>query len=133
VKNKDDKWIFAPVEYGRSTEEGLIIYRFNRDLYYANSDRLHHEILKLVKNADTPLKWFVLDAGGFEAMDYTSAEMIKNLHQELAKRNVKFVIATAMPELKDQLEQLGLTKIIGSENIYSSAREALETFESENS
>jgi MFS superfamily sulfate permease-like transporter len=66
-------------------------------------------------------------------MDYTSAEMIKNLHQELAKRNVKFVIATAMPELKDQLEQLGLTKIIGSENIYSSAREALETFESENS
>jgi hypothetical protein len=38
-----------------------------------------------------------------------------------------------MPELKDQLEQLGLTKIIWPENIYSSAREALETFESENS
>ena len=133
VKNKDDKWIFAPIKYGRSTEKGLIIYRFNRDLYYANSDQLHHEILKLVKNAYTPLKWFVLDAGGFEAMDYTSAEMIKNLHHELAKQNVKFVIATAMPELKDQLEQLGLTKVIGPENIYSSARKALETFESENS
>ncbi len=24
-----------------------------------------------------PLKWFVIDAGGFEAMDYTSAEIIK--------------------------------------------------------
>jgi MFS superfamily sulfate permease-like transporter len=82
VKNKDDKWIFARVEYGRSAEEGLIIYRFNRDLYYANSDRLHHEILKLVKNTNPPLKWFVCDAGGFEAMDYTSAEMIKNLHHE---------------------------------------------------
>ena len=133
VKNEKDKWIFAPVEYGKSTDEGIIVYRFNRDLYYANSDQLYQEIIKLVKNADPPLKWFVLDAGGFEAMDYTSAEMMENLYHELAKRGVKFVIATAMPELKDQLEHLGLMETIGSENIYNSAREAIEAFESDNS
>lgn len=130
IKNKDGKWIFSPVKYGKSTEKGLIVYRFNRDLYFANSDRLHDEILKLVDNADHPLKWFVLDAGGFEAVDYTSAELIKDIHHELRKRNVKFVISTPMPKLIDQLEDLGLIKIIGPENIYNTYREALEAFES---
>ena len=133
VKNKEDKWMLVPVEYGKSTEDGIIAYRFNRDLYYANSDLLHDEIIKLVESADPPLRWFVLDAGGFEAMDYTSSQMFKNLHHELAKRNVKFVITTRMPELKDQLEHLGLMKIIGPENIYNSAFEAIDAFESENS
>jgi MFS superfamily sulfate permease-like transporter len=130
VKNKEGNWILVPVEYGKSTEDGIIVYRFNRDLYYANSDRLHDEIIKLVENADPPLKWFVLDAGGFEAMDYTSSEMLKNLHHELVERNVKFVVATRMPELKDQLKNLGLMNIIGSENIYNSAFEAIEAFKS---
>lgn len=132
IKNKEGKWVFAPVKYGKSTKNGLIIYRFNRDLYYANSDLLHHQVIKLVNSADIPLKWFVLDAGGFEAIDYTSAEMLKDLHHELAKRNIKFVITVTVLELKDQLESLGLTKIIGSENIYYSAHEALEAFETAN-
>jgi len=132
IPNKEDKLIFSPVKYGKSTKKGIIIYRFNRDLYYANSDLLHHQVIKLVKSSDTSLKWFVLDAGGFEAIDYTSAETLKDLYYELAEKNVKFVITTPMPELRNQLEYLGLTKIIGAENIYFSAREALEAFESQN-
>ncbi|MGB9936170.1 MAG: SulP family inorganic anion transporter [Methanobacterium sp.] len=132
IKNDKGKWIFAPIDCGRSTKKGLIIYRFNRDLYYANSDLLRKQVIKLVKNADNPLKWFVLDAGGFEAIDYTSAEMLKELKGELKKRNIKFVIATTIPLLRDQMESLGLTGVIGEENIYVSAREALEAFESEN-
>jgi len=132
IPNKEDKLIFSPVKYGKSTKKGIIIYRFNRDLYYANSDLLHHQVTKLVKSSDTSLKWFVLDAGGFEAIDYTSAETLKDLYYELAEKNVKFVITTPMPELRNQLEYLGLTKIIGAENIYFSAREALEAFESQN-
>lgn len=130
IRDKEGKWIFAPVKYGLSTEEGLIIYRFNRDLYYANSDLLRHQILKLVKESYKPVEWFVLDAGGFEAIDYTSAEILRDLHDELVKRNVKFVITSSIPELRDQFEYLGLNKVIGEENFYVSAREALEAFES---
>ncbi len=132
IQNKEGKWIFDPIKYGESTKKGIIIYRFNRDLYYANSDLLRHQVIKLVKKSDKSLKWFVLDAGGFEAIDYTSGEMLKDLHNELAKRNVKFVITTSIPQLRDQFDSLGLTKIIGEENIYVTAREALETFDKGN-
>ena len=128
IKNKDDKWIFAPVEYGKSTEKGLIIYRFNRDLYYANSDLLRRQVLKLVEKADSPVKWFVLDASGFEAMDYTSTQMLKDLHDELAEKSVRFIIASTIPQLKDQMDYLGLTEIIGEENIYINDLEVLDEF-----
>ncbi|MGZ7108142.1 MAG: SulP family inorganic anion transporter [Methanobacterium sp.] len=133
IKNKDEKWIYAPIEYGKSTEDGLIIYRFNRDLYYANSDLLRHQIIKLVKEADKPLKWFLLDTSGFEEIDYTSIDVLKEVHHELSKRNIKFVMIITVPQLRDQLEHLGLIKMMGEENVYSSVLEALEAFESENS
>ncbi|MGZ7094985.1 MAG: SulP family inorganic anion transporter [Methanobacterium sp.] len=133
IKNKDGKWIYAPIEYGKSTEDGLIIYRFNRDLYYANSDLLRHQIIKLVKEADKPLKWFLLDTSGFEEIDYTSIDVLKEVHQKLSKRNIKFVMIITVPQLRDQLEHLGLIKMMGEENVYSSVLEALEAFESENS
>ncbi|MGZ7049255.1 MAG: SulP family inorganic anion transporter [Methanobacterium sp.] len=133
IKNKDGKWIYAPIEYGKSTEDNLIIYRFNRDLYYANSDLLRHQIIKLVKEADKPLKWFLLDTSGFEEIDYTSIDVLKEVHHELSKRNIKFVMIITVPQLRDQLEHLGLIKMMGEENVYSSVLEALEAFESENS
>jgi len=40
---------------------GLIVYRFTAPLYYANANLFSEEIQKLVKQAPTPVKWFVLD------------------------------------------------------------------------
>lgn len=132
IKNKDDKWVFAPVKYGSYTKEGVIVYRFNRDLYYANSDLLHDQAIKLVNSADKPVKWFILDAGGFESMDYTSAEMLKELHRELKEKGVKLVMVSAIPELEEQMESLGLMRVIGKGNIYITDLDALEAFDSSN-
>lgn len=130
AKDKKGEWVFQPVEVGKSTENGLIIYRFNRDLYFANSDRLKEEVLKLVDAADPPLKLFVLNTAGFSRVDYTSAEMFKDLHKELKSRNVKFALTSMLPDLKDQFDHLSLTKLIGEENIYENVHEALKAYDS---
>lgn len=132
IENENGKWTFGSIKYGQSTKEGIIVYRFNRDLYYANSDRLHYEALKLVKNADPPLKWFVLDTGGFESIDYTAAEMIKSLNDDLKEKNVKLVLTMLLPPLKERLDKLGLIKLISPENIYKTNYKALDAFENEN-
>lgn len=132
IKNENDKWVFVRRKYGLSTKDGIIIYRFNRDLYYANSDRLHDEALKLVKKADNQIKWFVLDCGGFESIDYTAAKMLKGLHDDLAKKNIKLVLTMVLPPLKHRLDELGLTEVIGSENFFKNKYAALEAFEKDN-
>jgi high affinity sulfate transporter 1 len=130
AKDKRGEWAFEPVKVGKSTEKGLLIYRFNRDLYFANSDRLKEEVLKLVGAADPPLKLFVLNTAGFSRVDYTSAEMFKDLYRELKSRNVKFALTSMLPDLKDQFDHLGLTNLIGEENIYENIHEALSAYES---
>jgi MFS superfamily sulfate permease-like transporter len=126
-----EKWIFETLKDAKNTKEGLIIYRFNRDLYYANSDQLMHEALKLVKNADPPLKMFVLDSGGFSAIDYTSAELIKKLKHILDEEKIIFGLVIRVPELEKQLECLGILDTIGSENIYECVEDAIRGFDKE--
>ena len=127
--NNRGLWAFEPVKIGKSTEEGLLIYRFNRDLYFANSDKLKEEVLKLVDAIDPPLKLFVLNTAGFSRIDYTSAEMFKDLYHELKTRKVKLALTSMLPDLKDQFDHLGLTGLIGEENIYENVLEALEAYE----
>jgi high affinity sulfate transporter 1 len=129
ARDKKGNWMFKQVEVGESTEEGLIIYRFNRDLYFANSDKLKEEVLKLVDAADPPVKLFVLNTAGFSRVDYTSAEMFKDLYHDLKKRNIQFALTSMLPDLKDQFDYLGLTRLIGEENIYENVLEALEAYE----
>ncbi len=130
AKNKKGVWSFEPVKVGRSTEEGLVIYRFNRDLYFANSDKLKEEVLKLADAAEPPLKLFVLNTAGFSRVDYTSAEMFSELYHELRARKIKFALTSMLPDLKDQFDHLGLTRLIGEENIYENVFEALNAYES---
>jgi sulfate permease, SulP family len=126
--DKDGKWIFAPVNPGEYTEEGLIVYRFNRDLFYANSDKLLEQALEIIDKTEPPLKWFVLDTAGFSAIDYTSLQMLIHLHEVLASKDIKMVITIPIFNLREQFKKLGLTEVVGSENIYENFREAVEAY-----
>jgi SulP family sulfate permease len=130
VKDKRGKWVFKSLKIGESTADGLIIYRFNRDLYFANSDQLREEVLKLVDNTDPSLKLFVLNTAGFSAIDYTSAEMLKDLHHDLESRGVKLGLTLILPELRNQFKELGLIDLIGEDHIYENIRETVKAYES---
>lgn len=127
--DKNGKWIFIPISPGKYTEKGLIVYRFNRDLFYANSDKLMREALMLVDKSDSPLDWFVLDTAGFSDIDYTSIEMLKKLNEILESKDVKLVITVPIPQFKAKLKRVGLIDIIGPNNFYENFRDAVEAFE----
>ena len=127
--DKSGKLIFAPIKPGKTTKDGLIVYRFNRDLFYANSDKLYQEAIKIIEKSEPPLKWFVLDTAGFSDIDYTSAEMLKHLHNILSDNGIKFVLNIPISGLKKQFKRMGLIEIIGEDNIYENFREAVQAFD----
>ena len=51
--NAADRWVPVPAVPGKETEPGLIVYRFNSDLFYANAHRFTDEVRSLVKHAPT--------------------------------------------------------------------------------
>ncbi len=56
-----------PLEKGEQAVEGLLIYRFGSNLYFANENRFTEEIISLAKKGGS-LKWFCISATTLEIL-----------------------------------------------------------------
>ena len=74
-----------------------MIYRFGAGLYYANATRFTAEILELVDNADPPLKWLCLAASAMGDVDYSGADAIRAVAEELKSKGVTLVVSEVDP------------------------------------
>jgi sulfate permease, SulP family len=118
-------WQPIPVQMGRISAPGLIIYRFSRDLFYANATFFSEEVQSLVKNAESPVQWFILEARAITGIDYSAYQTLRDVVKELSRQNVAFVISGLSPEVKLQFDQDGLTDLIGVERFFNHLEEAL--------
>ncbi len=126
----DDKrlWQAIPVQMGSVSAPGLIIYRFSRDLFYANATFFSEEIEGLVKSASPPIRWLILEARAITGIDYSASLTIRDVAKELAAQNVTFIISGLPPETRRQFDRDGLTDLIGTDRFFNHLEEALAVF-----
>jgi high affinity sulfate transporter 1 len=112
---------------GTVSELGLVVYEFGVGLFYANAERLSEEIIGLVDVPEPP-RWFVLDAGAIDDVDYTGGQTLGEIADELATRNVVFVVAAAGHHLRRELDRFGVSDKLGSEKYYDTVEDARNAF-----
>jgi SulP family sulfate permease len=110
------------------TEAGLIVYRFDAPLVFANAAFFTERLEELVTNAGTGLKCVIFDAEAISDFDSTAAEALENLDANLERLGVELWIARANKPLRDLLLVTGLTKRLGKDNIYVSVRAAVTAY-----
>ncbi len=76
---------------------GIVAYRFEADLFYANAGRFMEEVLRLVEQTGAQVKWVVIDASEIFNIDYTAGKTLLQLRQELERRGVG-IATVAIPE-----------------------------------
>ena len=111
------------------TEPGLIVYRFDAPLVFANAAFFTERLEELIANAGAVLKCVILDAEAISDFDSTAAEALENLDADLERRGVELWIARANEPLRDLLRVTGLTQRIGAEHIYPSVRAAVVSYQ----
>src|SRR4051794_6498878 len=104
---------------------GLLVYRFDAPLFFANADVLRNEVLRLVDRADPPVRTVVLDAEGMVDMDVTGAEALAALLDDLDARGTRLVLARVRTSLRTTLRRLDIEDRLGTENIHLSVRAAV--------
>jgi sulfate permease, SulP family len=119
------RWAPMPATPGKETEPGLIIYRFNADLFYANQNRFVDEVRTLVERAPTPVRWFIVDAGAITDIDYSAAQSIRDLLNDLARQRVGMVFARVNPYLRSDMDRHGITAATGEMRIFATLHEAI--------
>jgi MFS superfamily sulfate permease-like transporter len=117
----------VPLAEGQQAVEGLLIYRFGSDLYFANVNRFTEEVISLAKNASS-LKWFCISATNIGDVDFTAAEALKKVYAQLKKLDVVLVLSDVVQPVMNELDRDGISKMIGSDHIFESVHDVIETY-----
>jgi MFS superfamily sulfate permease-like transporter len=120
-------WRSTPPVEGSVTEPGLAIYRFGASLFYANVGRFTEEIRNIV-GSPSKVRWLVVDAEAIANVDYTAAQMIRELHPELSRKGVVLAFARADHSLHADLVRHRLIDVIGEKFIFPRLHDALAAF-----
>lgn len=115
------------LEKGQQAVEGLLIYRFGSDIYFANANRFTEEIISLVKSSKS-LKWFCISATNISDVDFTSTETLKKVYAQLKKLGITLVLSEVVQPVMKELDRDGITKLIGREHIFESVQDVIEAY-----
>ena len=113
------------------TEPGLMVYRFDAPLVFANASYFSQRVSDLVALAGEELKCVILDAEAISDFDSTAAEALENLDADLERMGIELWVARPNEPLREMLHLTGLTKRLGKENIYLTVRAAVQAYEAQ--
>ncbi len=130
IPDENRLWEAIPVCPGSVSAPGLIIYRFSRDLFYANATFFSEQVLNLVKTAQPPIRWLIVEARAITDIDYSASLTIRDLVKELSMQQVTLVISGLPPDVKRHFDRDGLTDLIGADRFFHHLEQALAAFHS---
>jgi sulfate permease, SulP family len=111
---------------------GLLVYRFEVELFFANAETFREEIQRLIETTEPKVEWVVLDAGAISDIDATGAEVLEQIIRYLKVRGVTFGVAQANMRVRRLLQIYGLLDHIGEERLYDTNYEAAKAHSGKN-
>ena len=112
---------------GVVTIPGVIVYRFDAPLFFANCRRLRDDVLELVRASPDPVEMVVLDAGAITFLDTTASSVLLQLLERLVQLNVRLVVARAHSQVRDVVVASGVAAELGPTGMVPTVRAALES------
>jgi SulP family sulfate permease len=110
------------------TLPGLIIYRVDAPLFFANARFLREQVHRLVKAAKAPIRMVVLDCGAMFDLDVTGADALKDLESELGQRGITLALAEPHAPMRQVLRRSGLLDTFGHDNVFSTVSESVRAY-----
>jgi MFS superfamily sulfate permease-like transporter len=118
----------VPLPDAAETLPGLVVYRFNHNMYYANSELLSEEVLTLAKLGPEPVKWLCCDLVAVDDVDFSAAATLRELVQELRERGTQMVFSSATDAVRGQLDVSGVSGLVGQDAYFPDPAAVLEAY-----
>ncbi|HMK93746.1 MAG TPA: SulP family inorganic anion transporter, partial [Thermoleophilia bacterium] len=102
---------------------GVVIYRWEAPLFFANAGIFRQQIRKLVRERGP--RWIVLQCEAVTDIDVTAADMLKGLDRELNDKGVHLAFVELRDRLQDRVETYGLLSELDREHFFAKMKPAL--------
>lgn len=108
---------------------GLVLYRFDAPLFFANAALFREQVLDLATRADDePVNWVVVAAGSITEIDATADQMLLELHEELSVLGITLAFAELRGVVRDSLERSGTHDVIGPDRFFPTVGRAVRVY-----
>ena len=107
---------------------GLVIFRFDSPLFFANANTFRDQVLALADTDPCP-QWILVAAEPITDIDTTAADMLEDLDIRLNEKGVSLVFAEMKSRVHDRVERYELTGTINPEHFYPTISEAVRAYQ----
>ncbi|HSD83983.1 MAG TPA: STAS domain-containing protein, partial [Anaerolineae bacterium] len=107
---------------------GLVLFRWDAPLFFANAEAFHEHVLQAVAEAPTPTQWVVVAAEPVTDVDITAADAVSELDDELQSAGIELCFAEMKDPVKDRLKQCGLFTKLGTEIFFPTIGQAVTQY-----
>jgi sulfate permease, SulP family len=119
----------VPVAKAVETMPGLVAYRFNHSMYYANAEQLSEEVRRLVKLGPAPVQWFCIDLLAVDDVDFSAAAALREVCKALEEQQVRVVFADVNEHVRHELDASCVTELVGQDAYYLDLQTVLESYQ----
>jgi high affinity sulfate transporter 1 len=107
---------------------GLVVYRYDSPLFFANAEDFRRRALAAVDSADPPAEWLVINAEANVQVDLTAVDALESLRSELADRGVVTALARVKNEVAEDLRRAGLIDGVGADRMFATLPTAVDAY-----
>jgi high affinity sulfate transporter 1 len=107
-----------------SEEAGVLVYRWEAPLFFANAGAFRQAIRKLVR-VRAPA-WVVIQCEAITDIDVTAAEMLEQLDEELNGEGIHMAFVELRTRLQDLVQRYGLFETLDRDHFYPTIEAALD-------
>ena len=108
---------------------GLMIYRYDSPLFFANAEDFRLRALASVDEAAIPVRWFVLNAEAISEVDITATDALEDLRKELERRGIEVGIARMKEELREELTGTAFFRQVPAGRIFATLPTTVEAYQ----
>ena len=107
---------------------GLLIFRWDAPLFFANAELFHQRVLEAVAASPTPVRRIIVAAEPVTSIDVTSADMLTELVRALHASDIELRFAELKDPVKDKLKRFELLDRFGAEHFYPTLGAAIDAY-----
>ena len=115
---------------GARTIDGLVVFRYDSPLFFANADDFITRALEALDGATPPARWLLLNVEGIVEVDITGLDALAELQRRCEARGVRLALVRAKSELVDAMDRHGVLDTIGEEHVFPTLPTAVAAYQS---
>jgi high affinity sulfate transporter 1 len=107
---------------------GLILFRWDAPLFFANAELFNQRVLETVAASDTAVRRVVVAAEPITSIDVTSGDALAELSKALQALDVELCFAELKDPVTDKLKRFELFSVFGADHFFATKEAAVEDY-----